>query len=210
MNDKKQNQPLSADALADLALSAVKRVPLSSDELRELAAPVAEATDETAAVPPPPPPSPFDIDAIRERAAYIEAATKQGRYVVDRPELPCMNPNCQHGGKIEIDAVRKVDDWVHGRNLCADCAAARFLALPPDQQDAITALNEKATDALYAGNWGRLSDAEYDRRLAQAQRYWDEAHALEDVWIYGITPQDTPLPLDGTPVDYEIEDDLPF
>lgn len=205
MNDKNENQELSADTLKDLALSAVKHVPLSSDELRELAAPVAEATDETAV----PPTSPFDIDAIRKRVAYIEAEARKGRHLPD-VELPCMNAACKHGNKILVHTVRQVDDWVRGRNLCDGCAADRFMALPSDKQDAITALNDKATDILYAGSWVRLTDAEYEQKLRQAQRFWDEARLLEDAWIYDLNPQDAQLPPDGRPVVGDIEDDLPF
>lgn len=206
MTNDKTNQPASADTLADIALSAVKRVPLSSDELRELAA--KQATDETEAAPAP---QPLDLAAIRERVEYIEAQGRKGRHLPP-VLLPCMNRENACANNVEIADTKQLDDWLSGRNLCTHCAASRFQALPPDKQDAITNLNSKASQILFSGNWALMSNAEYDRKLAQAQRFWDEARLLENAWVYNIDPN-VNLPFDDAPAaaaQDEVDDDLPF
>lgn len=208
-------KPHSKKSLDELAQASFRRIPLSSDDARDLAAPVADPAETQAAAaqerPAVPPTQALDFDAIRQRVEYIEACANDMYAKHCAPvQLPCMSGNCPHGGTVEISTVRQLDDWLAGRNLCDGCAADRFSALPPDQQDAITALNEKAGNILFGGNWSLMSDEQMEAAHERAAALFKEARALENAWIYGLAESPAELDLGHEIVPDEIEDDLPF
>lgn len=193
---------MTNENLNNVAAACFKHVPLSTDELRELAMPVAPHLDEE---PHTPPPMKLDRAALEARVAYIEERDKEHVYA-DSVLLPCMRkPKCEHEGLVLIRSKRELDDYFNGRTICRKCFADMLEALPADMRERRESLYRDAFAASWAA--GIASKSTPPATVAELKRKADELYAqldrFEDAWIYAPATGDNP------PANAE-QEELPF